>query len=65
VPAHASAQDEHTRQPRDAGFVGGQAVQDRQREGGRLAGAGLGDALQVLPSSTAGMAWAWIGVGVA
>ena len=29
------------------GLLGGQALQDRQREGGRLAGAGLGDAQQV------------------
>ena len=42
------AQHEHAAAaPHRLALVGGEAVQDRQREGGRLAGAGLGDALQV------------------
>ena len=45
--------------------VGRQAMQDRQREGGGLAGAGLGDAEQVAAGQHVGMAWAWIGVGSA
>ena len=39
-------------------------LQDRQREGGGLAGAGLGAAEQVAAGETCGMACAWIGVGV-
>jgi hypothetical protein len=42
----------------------GQAVQQRQAEGGRLAGAGLRDAEQVAPFEHGGMACAWMGVGV-
>jgi hypothetical protein len=43
----------------------GEALQDRQREGGGLAGAGLRDAhARRGPASTSGIAWAWIGVGV-
>ena len=43
-------QDERARAPPHAPgrLVGGEPVQDRQREGRRLAGAGLGDAQQVL-----------------
>ena len=38
-------------------------LQDRQREGGRLAGAGLRLADQVAPGEQRGMVRAWIGVG--
>ena len=41
-----------------------QAVEDRQREGRGLAGAGLGDAEQVAALQQFGMAAAWIGVGI-
>ena len=41
----------------------GEMMEDRQREGGGLAGAGLRDADDVAPASTCGMVWAWIGVG--
>ncbi len=44
--------------------VGSDAMQDRQREGGRLAGAGLGDADDVLAGDGDGIVWAWIGVGM-
>jgi hypothetical protein len=45
--------------------MGQQALQDRQREAGGLAGAGLGAGEQVAAlQSTAGMACNWIGVGV-
>jgi hypothetical protein len=39
-------------------------LQDRQREGRRLARAGLGDAAQVAAFEHSGIACAWIGVGV-
>jgi hypothetical protein len=42
----------------------GELVQHRQREGRRLAGAGLGAAEQVVAFEHAGMACAWMGVGV-
>jgi hypothetical protein len=40
-----------------------QPLQHRQHEAGGLAGAGLGAGEQSPPASTAGMAWAWMGVG--
>jgi hypothetical protein len=48
---------------RGAARLGQQPVQHRQREGGGLAGAGLGDAEQVAALEDEGMACAWIGVG--
>jgi hypothetical protein len=47
-----------------AGCGSRRAVQDRQREGRGLAGAGLGDADDVAAGSASGMVWAWMGVGV-
>jgi len=38
-------------------------MQDREGEGGGLAGAGLGNADQVASGKAGGMAEAWIGVG--
>ena len=41
-----------------------QPVEDRQRERGRLAGAGLRRREHVAPCNTSGMAAAWTGVGL-
>ena len=65
--ARASGVSTSTRQALALGRlpVGGEAVEDRQREGGGLAGAGLRDADDIAAlASTSGMVWAWIGVGV-
>ena len=43
---------------------GHQPLQHRQREAGRLAGAGLRAAQQVAARQDGGMACAWMGVGV-
>ena len=53
---------EHERDRR-AGAVGPEALQERQREGGGLAGSGRGLPEQVLPASSGGIASRWIGVG--
>jgi hypothetical protein len=58
-------QDQHARPLGGAGIrATGQAMQDGQREAGRLAGAGLREAIRSWPAITAGMAFCWIGVGV-
>ena len=41
-----------------------EVIEDRQREGGGLAGAGLRDADDIAAGEHCGMVWAWIGVGV-
>ena len=58
------AEHEHARSAlRRGARIGKQLVEDRQRERGRLAGAGLGDAERSRPCISAGIACAWIGVG--